>query len=110
MQGDRIGVTLFGVCAYCGAPVSRRYPPARSIPKLMYCDIKCREKCIKEERDKANGKKIIRGKWNLRFPELHDPEWLQANIPGRTFAEVAAELGCRYDTVRKAAKKYGVTR
>jgi hypothetical protein len=73
----------------------------------MYCNKECRLSAIREENEKIK-QKTVQGRWNRKFHQLHDPEWLRANIPGRSFTDIAAELGCGYDTVRKAAKKHGI--
>jgi DNA-binding CsgD family transcriptional regulator len=41
-----------------------------------------------------------------RFPELHDPEWLAANIYTGTAAEIAERLGCSLDSVKTARRRY----
>jgi transposase-like protein len=42
----------------------------------------------------------------LRFPELHDPAWLAANVYAGTAAEVAAQLGCCIASVTKARRRH----
>lgn len=43
------------------------------------------------------------------YPQLRDPMWLADALRDRSPRQIAAELGCSDDTVRKAAHRYGIT-
>ena len=97
------GTTVFGICEYCGEPLTRYIPPSRRIPKIMYCNVEHRIASIRRECGKETPRKYI-----PKYPELHDPEYLRNALDGRPLSEVAEEIGCGYDSVRKAALKYGI--
>ena len=50
--------------------------------------------------------------WNgrVRFPQLHDPDWLQTRLADTSLDDLAGELGCSPNAVRQAAKRVGITR
>ena len=49
------------------------------------------------------------GSRTIRYPKLHDGEWLRAQFDaGRTIDDVAAEIGVHPGTVTHARRRYGI--
>jgi DNA-binding XRE family transcriptional regulator/transposase-like protein len=48
-----------------------------------------------------------RPKWSIKYPELHDEEWLAAHIgKGKSESDIAKQLGCDPKTVRLAFQRH----
>lgn len=46
-----------------------------------------------------------------QYPELKDPEWIQERInSGMMPTDIAKELGCSYETVRRRMNEHGIPR
>lgn len=99
----RPGTTVTRDCVYCGAPITRRFTPSQSIPTHMYCNAEHRRLSTAREAGKHQRVKVP------VYPLLRDPGWLADALRYRSPRQVAAELGCSDDTVRKAAHRCGIT-
>lgn len=49
---------------------------------------------------------------DIRYPQLHDPDWLRRRFvdEGAGIGELAAEVGCKDELVRRALRRHQVLR
>lgn len=102
-------------CEVCGAKVRRLkskvdWNRTHAGYSPRYCSVKCRGISLRIEHHNPRGPDKPSRQRPLRFPQLHDRDWLWQRIvvEDKTAREIATEIGCTPAWVRVAIRKYGI--
>ena len=102
-------------CEVCGAKVRRLkskvdWNRTHAGYSPRYCSVKCRGISLRIEHHNPRGPDKTPRHRPLRFPQLHDRDWLWQRIvvEDKTAREIATEIGCTPAWVRVAIRKYGI--
>jgi len=91
--------------------LKKQYYDLNKSPTQISKDLGCCHQAVRNALDRFDIRKIPIGKRphpKIKYPELHDPEWLKEKFKTMSQKQIADKLGCRSALVYSYRMKYGI--
>lgn len=91
--------------------LKNQYNKLKKSPTQIAKELGCCHQAVRNALDRFNIRKIPHGERphpKIKYPELHDPEWMKEKFKIMSQRQIATQLGCKDSLVCSYRMKYGI--